>query len=198
MDSSKPLWSSQHFKAVYTVYFLLKAPVHLLLLSVAYIVKPLRPLPAWSVKDNVQAAMARMLFSFCSAIQSQRPVYTVPQKAQGRHARVDPTPAVYFKGALAASDLVKPAAVDAIWFPSPPSSDPAEVAKQKVVLHLPGGAFVLAFSHESSGRPIANMLNKQFKAERIVWAQYRLFGTPGTCFPARFRTPLPSTTTSYR
>lgn len=184
MDSSKPLWSSQPFKAVYTAYFLLKTPVHLLLLSVGYIVKPLRPLPSWSVRDNVHAAMARMLFSFWSATWSQRPVYTAPEKAHDRHALVDPPPDSYFTGALVASDLVKPVAVDAIWFPSPPSSNPAELAKQKVVLHFPGGAFVLAFSHESSGRPIANMLNKHFKADRTIWAQYRLSGTPETCFPA--------------
>ncbi|KAK7698288.1 hypothetical protein SLS64_012653 [Diaporthe eres] len=184
MDSSKPLWSSQPFKALYTSYFLVKTPVHLLLLSVAYTVKPLRPQPAWRVKENVRAAMARMLFSFWSSIRSQRPVYTAPEKAQERHARVEPPPAAFFTGALAASDLVKPAAVDAIWFPSPPPSDSAELAKQKVVLHFPGGAFVLAFSHEASGRPIADALSKHFKADRVVWAQYRLSGTPETCFPA--------------
>lgn len=184
MNSSKPLWSSQPFKALYTTCFLVKTPVHLLLLSVAYIAKPLRPQPEWSVKENVRAAMARMLFSFWSSIRSQRPVYTAPEKAQERHARVEPPPAALFTGALAASDLVKPAAVDAIWFPSPPSSDSAELAKQKVVLHFPGGAFVLAFSHETSGRPIADALSKHFQADRVVWAQYRLSGTPETCFPA--------------
>ncbi|KAG6361098.1 hypothetical protein INS49_009322 [Diaporthe citri] len=184
MDSSKQLWSSQPFKALYTAYFLVKTPAHLLLLSVAYIAKPLRPQPAWSVKENVRAAMARMLFSFWSSIRSQRPVYTAPEKAKERHARVEPPPAAFFAGALAASDLVKPAAVDAVWFPSPPPSDSAELAKQKVVLHFPGGAFVLAFSHEASGRPIADALSKHFRADRVVWAQYRLSGTPETCFPA--------------
>ncbi|KAJ0109995.1 hypothetical protein J7T55_014797 [Diaporthe amygdali] len=184
MNSSKTLWSSQPFKAIYTIYFLLKTPVHLLLLSVVYTIKPLRPLPEWSVKDNVQAAMARMLFIFWSTIRSQRPVYTAPEEAGERHARVEPPPAAFFTGALAASDLVKPAAVDAVWFPSPPSSDSSELAKQKVVLHFPGGAFVLAFSHEKSGKPIANLLNRHFKADRTVWAQYRLSGTAETSFPA--------------
>ncbi|ROW00898.1 hypothetical protein VPNG_08300 [Cytospora leucostoma] len=184
MASTKPLWSSQPFKAVYTAYFFIKTPIYLLLLSLAYSVKPLRPFPAKCVKDNVLAAMAKMLFSFWATIRSPRPGYTAPEKAQERHARVDPPPADYFTDILAASDLVKPAALDAIWFPSPPSSNPAEIAKQKVVLHFPGGAFVLAFSHESAGRPIANMLNKHLKADRSVWAQYRLADTPGTGFPA--------------
>lgn len=184
MTLSKPLWSSQPFKAIYTAIFLVKTPIHLLLLSFAYIAKPLRPQPVWGVKENVQAAMARMLFVLWSSTRSQRPVYTAPEKALERHARVEPPPAALFSGALEASDLVKPAAVDAIWFPSPPPSDPAELAKQKVVLHFPGGAFVLAFSHESSGKPIADMLSKHFKADRVVWAQYRLSGTPETRFPA--------------
>lgn len=190
MTSSKPLLSSQPFKAIYTAVFLVKTPIHLLLLSIAYIAKPLRPQPAWGVSENVQAAMARMLFSFWSSIRSQRPVYTAPEKALERHARVEPPPAEVFTGALAQNDLVKPAAVDAIWFPSPPPSDRAELAKQKVVLHFPGGAFVLAFSHEKSGRPIADMMSKHFKADRIVWAQYRLAGTPETCFPAAIQDAL--------
>lgn len=149
-----------------------------------YIVKPLRPLPEWSVKDNVQAAMARMLFSFWSATRSQRPVYTAPEAAKERHARVDPPPAALFTGVLEASDLVTPAAVDAVWFPSPPPSSRAALAKQKVVLHFPGGAFVLAFSHEKAGKPISELLNKHFKADKTVWAQYRLSGNPETRFPA--------------
>lgn len=190
MASSKPLWSSQPFKAIYTAVFLIKTPVHLLLLSVAYIAKPLRPQPAWGMKENVTAAMARMLFTLWSSTRSQRPVYTAPEKAKKRHARVEPPPDALFTGALAASDLVKPAAVDAIWFPSPLPSDSAELAKQKINLHFPGGAFVLAFSHESSGGPIAGMLGKHWQADRTVWAQYRLAGTPETCFPAAVQDAL--------
>ncbi|KKY33486.1 putative alpha beta hydrolase fold-3 domain containing protein [Diaporthe ampelina] len=159
-------------------------PVHLLLLSVAYTVKPLRPQPGWSVKENVRAAVARMLFSFWSAIRSQHPDYAAPEKAMERHARVDPPPAAFFTGALAAADPVKPAAVDAVWFPGPPPSDPAQLAKQEVVLHFPGGAFVLAFSHESSGKSIADKFSRHLEADRVVWAQYRLSGTPEACFPA--------------
>lgn len=190
MDLSKPLWSSQPLKAIYTTYFLLKTPLHLLLLSIAYIAKPLRPQPAWGIKDNVQAAMARMLFSFWATARSQRPVYDAPEKAGGRHARVEPPPADLFTGMLApgsGSRRVRPAAVDAVWFPGPPPpppASPAEMAGQRVVLHFPGGAFVLAFSHEKSGRPIADALNRHFRADRTVWAQYRLSGTPETCFPA--------------
>lgn len=184
MAPTKPIWSSQPFKAIYTAYFLLKTPVHLLLLSVTYTVKSLRPQPGWSVKENVTAAMARMLFSFWSSIRSQRPDYTAPEKALERHARVDPPSSAFFTDALAASDLVKPAAVDAVWFPSPPPSDSAELSKQKVILHFPGGAFVLAFNHASSGKAISDKFGKHFKADRVVWAQYRLAGTPDTSFPA--------------
>lgn len=184
MSPSKPLWSSQPFKAIYTAYFLVKTPLHLLLLSVAYVVKPLRPQPGWSVAENARAAMARMLFGFWTSTRTQRPVYTAPEEAKERHARVDPPPAAFFTGALAASGPVTPAAVDAVWFPGPPPADRSELARQKVVLHFPGGAFVLAFSHELSGRPIADMLSEHLGADRVVWAQYRLSGTPGTCFPA--------------
>lgn len=183
MDSPKTLWSSQPFKAIYVAYFLVKTPVHLLLLSCAYLLKPLRPLPAWSAKHNIGAAAARMLFAFWTATRNQRPVYTAPEEAGERHVRVEPPPPGSFGGVAAASDHVRPAPVDAVWFPGPPPPDREAIARQKFVLHFPGGAFVLAFSHEKSGRPIVDLLNRHLGADGGVWAQYRLSGDPGARFP---------------
>lgn len=184
MDPSKPLWSTHPFKAAYTAYFLLKSPLHLLLLSIKYILKPLRPLPAWTVRENVGAALTRMYFAFCSATRSQRILYTAPEKAGEHHERVSSPPAALFAGPLAASEVVKPGPVDAVWIPARPPADAGERSRQRVVLHFPGGAFVLAFSHQHSGVPVVGMLNNHFRAERGVWAQYRLAGTPETRFPA--------------
>lgn len=180
-------WSSQPFKAAYLTYFLLTTPVQLLLLSIQYIIiKPLRPVPAWTVKENVFAALTKRLFVFWTATRAHLANFTAPQEAKEQHERVDPPPSDFFQGVVSDSELVKPAAVDAIWFPGPPtpSSRQEGLSKQKVVLHFPGGAFVLAFSHKASGAPIATLLNKHLHADRSVWAQYRLSrGTPETQFP---------------
>lgn len=167
-------------------YFILTTPFQLLLLSIQCIIQPLRPVPAWTVKENVFAALAKKLFVFWTATRAHLANFTAPQEAKERHKRVEPPPPELFQGVVTASGLVKPAVVDVIWFPYPPTpcDRKEEFAKQKVVLHFPGGAFVLAISHKNSGAPIANMLNKHFHADRSVWAQYRLSrGTPETQFP---------------
>lgn len=183
MDRAKPLWASHPFKAIYMAFSLVRIPIHLLWLSAKYSLKPLRPLPEWSLKQNVSAALFRMLFVFWSATWFQRPFFTAPEKVKERLSTVGPPPQSLFKGVLAVSGPIKPAPVDAIWFPSPPWSNKADLAKQKVILHFPGGAFVLAFSHQASGPPITTMLNRHFGADRTVWAQYRLSSTPETRFP---------------
>lgn len=186
MESSRPLSSLQPFKAIYIAYFLLKTPIHLLLLSIKYILKPLRPLPAWTLIENASSAAVGMFLDFCTATRSQRIpfMYTAPEKAGDRHERVAPAPAALLAGPLAASDVVRPEAVDTVWTPGLPPQDAAERARQRVVLHFPGGAFVLAFSHQYIGIPVLKTLNKHFRADRGVWAQYRLAGTPETRFPA--------------
>lgn len=184
--TTPPSWSSQPFKAAYVAYFLLTTPFHLLLLATEYSIKSRRPVPAWTVKQNVFAALTRKLFVFWTATRSHHANYTAPEAAEERHARVHPPSSDFFAGAISASDTVRPAVVDAIWFPSPPppSSGLTEIAKQKLVLHFPGGAFVLAFSHKVSGGPITTLLNKHLKADKSVWAQYRLSVSPETQFPA--------------
>lgn len=186
MASSASLWSSQPFKAAYVSYFLLTTPFFLFLLSIQYNIKPLRPVPAWTVKENVFAALTKKLFMFWTATRAHLASFTAPQEAKEQHERVNPPPSDVFESVVRDSEMVKPAAVDAIWFPRPPalSNRKEELANQKVVLHFPGGAFVLAFSHKTSGTPITTLLNKHFHADRSIWAQYRLSrGTPETRFP---------------
>lgn len=168
-------------------YFLLTMPFELLLLSIQCIIQPMRPVPAWTVKENVFAALTKNLFVVWTATRAHLANFTAPHEAKERHVCVEPPPSDFFQGVLSASGLVKPATVNAICFPGPPtlSHPKEELAKQKVVLHFPGGAFVLAFSHKNSGQPIAALLNKHFHADRSIWAQYRLScGTPETQFPA--------------
>lgn len=179
-------WSAQPFKAVYVAYFLATTPIHLVLLALQYSIKSRRPVPAWTLTENVVAALTKKLFVFWTATRSHLANFTAPDEAKERHARVDPPPppSGLFAGAIAASERVQPAAVDAIWFPRPPPASPAERAAQKVVLHFPGGAFVLAFSHKTTGAPATALLNKHLQADRSIWAQYRLASTPETQFPA--------------
>ncbi|KAI5866563.1 alpha/beta hydrolase fold-3 domain-containing protein [Durotheca rogersii] len=190
-----PLWSSQPFKTIYTAGFLLYTVPHLLFLFAQYLVKPLRPCPEWSAAVNLTSAIVRKFFWYITATRSQRTFCAEPEEAGERCSRVDPPASYFFAGALAASEAVKPGPVDAVWFPTPPPSrgDVAELKKQKIVLHFPGGAFVMALGHNNKGHGTADLMAKGMRATRTVWAQYRLAGTPETCFPA----PIQDAVTFY-
>ncbi|KAK5988695.1 Esterase-like protein [Cladobotryum mycophilum] len=185
-----PLWSSQPLKTIYMIFFLLKTPPHLALLFFRYLAKPLRPLPEWDIKANISSAMIKAFFQYVTATRSQRTLYTEPGKAKERHSRIEPPADRLFSGVLAASETIKPMPVDGIWFPSPPPQDVAELKDQKVVLHFPGGAFIIAFGHQESGKSVADIMAKSMKATRTIWAQYRLAGTPETRFPAALQDAL--------
>ncbi|KAF3762106.1 alpha/beta-hydrolase [Cryphonectria parasitica EP155] len=95
-----------------------------------------------------------------------------------------------FYNALAPTTLVKPAPVKGVWLPSSPPNITSELEKAKVILHFPGGAFVIAFGHETSGRPATEILTKYLQANRVLWAQYRLASNNQTCFPAALQDAL--------
>lgn len=77
-----------------------------------------------------------------------------------------------------------------VWLPSPLTSDAPDPHKEKVILHFPGGAFVITFGHETSGRPAWEILNKHLKASKLLWAQYRLAASEETRSPAAVQDAL--------
>ena len=186
-----PLWSSQPFKAVYVVFLLLKAPPYAGLLFLKYLAKRFRPVPEWSPSLNLTAAMARTFFQYVATTRSQRTLFADPTKAGKQHARIEPPAAYLFSGVLA-SETIKPEPVDAVWFPGPLplQNDILQQKSEKVVLHFPGGAFIMAFGYKDTGRDVEEAMTKYLKATRTIWAQYRLSGKPETRFPAAIQDAL--------
>ncbi|KJZ75258.1 hypothetical protein HIM_05452 [Hirsutella minnesotensis 3608] len=187
-----PVWSSQPFKALYTVFVLLKTPPTLLLLFVRYLVTRFRPSPEWSIKTSLVCAGMRALFQYVVATRSQLLLYAAPDKAKDRHTRIRPHEDGSYHGVLSACQEVRPSEVDAVWFPGPPPTGSPDAVKQmqRVVLHFPGGAFVMAFGHTDMGQDLSDTMAKHLRATNTVWAQYRLSGSPGTCFPAALQDAL--------
>lgn len=104
--------------------------------------------------------------------------------------RVEPPPTELFTGALAPTSVVKPAAVEGVWLPRAPPK--AELRQEKVFIHFPGGAFVVTFGHEFSGRPVSEILTKDqgLNATSVLWAHYRLAEGEDTRFPAAVQDAL--------
>lgn len=69
-----------------------------------------------------------------------------------------------------------------VWLPSVLLAE--DLQPGKAILHFPGGAFVIAFSYESSGQPASEILTKHLHADRFLWAQYWLAADAETRFPA--------------
>ncbi|KAI1768757.1 alpha/beta-hydrolase [Hypoxylon sp. FL1150] len=153
-------WSKQPFKAVYTAFFALKIIVLTPLLTLRYSWRSARPDPQWSLKTSVMGGITREVFHYW---------------AQTRDA------SLYTE--LLTPGSVKPAPVGGLWFPGPPTQQ-TDLKHEKVVLHFPGGAFVLAWGTASTGKDVASVMAQHFKATRTFYAQYRPSIDESTRFPA--------------
>lgn len=112
-----------------------------------------------------------------------------PEEAKERFVQIEPPPTDFFSGVLAPTGPVKPAPVKGVWLPSPPENS-AELKKEKVILHFPGGAFVVTFGHEFSGRPVTEIFTQHLKATRVLWSHYRLAESEETRFPGAVQDAL--------
>lgn len=138
---------------------------------------------------SLASDMLRILFHYCQITQSRHVLDDDPAKAKDRLANIDPPAAPYFSGVLAPT-AVKPCPVKGVWLPEALSSTSPDLQNEKVIIHFPGGAFVITFGHEGSGRLVSAVLNRHLKANKLLWAQYRLAADEETCFPAAVQDAL--------
>lgn len=138
---------------------------------------------------SLASDMLRRLFQYCQITQSRHVLDDDPVKAKERLANIDPPAAPFFSGVLA-STAVKPRPVKGVWLPGALSSTSPDLQHEKVIIHFPGGAFVITFGHEGSGRLVSGILNKHLEASKLLWAQYRLAADEETCFPAAVQDAL--------
>lgn len=58
------------------------------------------------------------------------------------------------------------------------------MSKEKLVLHFPGGAFVLAYGHERTGLDVSRVMTSHLRIPRTFLAQYRVSTDSSARFPA--------------
>lgn len=178
-----PFFASQPFKAFYFTYFILTTPPYILYLAVKNLLKPFRRQPAQGFVANVVGSLFRAAFRLQAKTRSNDLLAESPRLAKGRIVKADAAPADLFTGALTSNPAVKPAPVEAIWFPSAPGGQD-DIKKQRLVMHFPGGAFVIRLGHEGMGRKVANVMMDKMKADKVIWAQYRVARGSDSAFPA--------------
>ncbi|KAM3457609.1 hypothetical protein MY3296_001041 [Beauveria thailandica] len=187
---SRPWRATQPLKALCIAYFYLSAPPYLLYLVLKFsLLQRLRPHPRLGLRANVGNPLVRALFGVLTYTRSPRLVAENLPRDKTRVTAVPVPSASLFTGVLASDPSVKPAAQKALWFPRAPPAD-ASLAAETVVLHFPGGAFVVEVGHEAFGRRAADVMLHGGQAARFVWAQYRLASTPNQGFPAAVQDAL--------
>ncbi|KAM3437965.1 hypothetical protein NHJ13734_004369 [Beauveria thailandica] len=187
---SRPWRATQPLKALCIAYFYLSAPPYLLYLVLKFsLLQRLRPHPRLGLRANVGNPLVRALFGVLTYTRSPRLVAENLPRDKTRVTAVPVPSAPLFTGVLASDPSIKPAAQKALWFPRAPPAD-ASLAAETVVLHFPGGAFVVEVGHEAFGRRAADVMLHGGQAARFVWAQYRLASTPNQGFPAAVQDAL--------
>ncbi|KAI0596360.1 Alpha/Beta hydrolase protein [Biscogniauxia sp. FL1348] len=179
------LWSKQPFKAIYFALFLLKLPLLMTLYPVRYSLKQFRPLPEWSLRICLASAFVRECLEFVTTTRSSGfgIVQSGQLKAKQRFALAAPGNPSLYSGVLA-SGVSKPVPVGGLWYPGPIPHGSADVGRERVVIHFPGGAFVVASGSDTVGWHIASTMPRQLRASRTFIAQYRPAESADTRFPA--------------
>lgn len=175
-----PLGSYQPFKGILTALVLIVSPLYFASLALCYFPKRLRPHPKWTFQTSMARALYLMAFKF-SAMIHLRPDYILTAgAAKERFVLVQPASSDLYTGVLS-HPKIKPVPFGALWFPHAPTA--ADIESRKFVLHLPGGAYVIAPTTSKTGVFTGDVYSSTINAI-VFYAQYRVAAEPVTRFPA--------------
>jgi acetyl esterase/lipase len=176
-------WSQQPLKTLLTILLIPKILILLPLSLLRFTPKSARPTPSTSLRICVINAVARELFRYWTTTRA-----TGVASVSASHARVKdrfglarPAAGNLYQGVLESKSVV-PEAVGGIWYPSPIPAGNA--GNEKVVLHCPGGAFVLAYGTDDVGSEMAGVMSRCLRVDKTFLAQYRVASGEETRFPA--------------
>ncbi|KAI0433001.1 Alpha/Beta hydrolase protein [Xylaria sp. FL1042] len=179
------VWSRQPFKALYTTFIVSKILVTLPWHLIRYSFKSARPFPEWSLTYTILNALCRDLFTWYTKTRHDG-MYSVisdHKKEAQRSDLAEPADPSLYSGVLTPGKAT-PGSVGGLWYPAPLLATSPDVENAKVVLHFPGGAFVLALGQDFWGKIVTNPLLKYLNASHCFYAQYRVAVDASTRFPA--------------
>ncbi|KAI1298379.1 Alpha/Beta hydrolase protein [Xylaria venustula] len=139
---ASPLLTTQPFKGAYFALFFCLLPPRLFSLAILYLLRrSLRPVQEWSIVQRLGRAYLNSWFNLVSVTHHQAgEQLVVPKNATSKFITLEPPTDDYF------SRLLRPENIK-------PSTYRDGIRKQKVVLHFPGGAFVLPLATNQLGEP---------------------------------------------
>jgi acetyl esterase/lipase len=175
-----PIWTFQPFKGLLTVLVIIISPLYFSILSIYYIPKGLRPHPNWSWHTSLGRAFYFLMFRYATAVRMAPDYAVTAGSLNERFVMAKPASSDKYTGILD-HPSIKPIPFGAIWFPNAPTAE--DIHTRKFVLHLPGGAYVIASPPSTTGVFPSSVFSKKINAITF-YAQYRVAATPDTRFPA--------------
>ncbi|KAF2843921.1 alpha/beta-hydrolase [Plenodomus tracheiphilus IPT5] len=145
-----------------------------------------------------QALTVRLLYSFVRHIAALKPITSMsldPGAEKERFQVITPIPAVYCKGPLLSNPNVKPTEIGATWYPNPLL--PSDIGHATVVLHIHGGAYVLADGRTATSASLVSALLDYTPVTHVLCPQYRLSRLPASDASNPFPAALQDTLSSY-
>ncbi|KAI1281070.1 Alpha/Beta hydrolase protein [Xylaria sp. FL0933] len=179
------IWSKQPFKAFYTTFIVSKILVTLPWRLARYGLRSARPFREWSLKYSILNAVLRDLFTWYATTRHDG-MYTVisdHRKEKQRYDQAEPADPGRYSGVLTPGKAT-PKSVGGLWYPAPLLATSPDVENAKVVLHFPGGAFVLALGQDFWGKKVSKALLKHLNASHCFFPQYRVAVDDSSRFPA--------------
>tara|TARA_R110002003_G_scaffold3_22_gene120 strand:- start:9794 stop:10921 length:1128 start_codon:yes stop_codon:yes gene_type:complete len=183
------------FKGVYALAALGFELVRLPIFLVKYLTSYGRQHPEWSFR---QALTVRIFFSFvyhAANVQMGTPLPLTAGKEKERWTTFKPAKDEMYKGPLRSNPDVKPVEIGGTWYPAPltQGSDKSNI---RVILHIHGGAYVMADGRDANSGPFSGRLLKHATATHVFCPQYRLSTLPvsktSNPFPAAIQDSLSS------
>lgn len=158
---------------------------------IRYGLKPLRPITQWSIKLYVLRTVVKQMFVYYTQTRNSNMASVIAdhKKAKKRYAIATPRDSSLYSGVISPG-AAKPAVVGGLWYPLAPSESSPNLSEEKVVLHLPGGAFVVAFGIDANGQMVSEAMSQHLKADRTFLGQYRVATDNSTRFPAAIQDVL--------
>ncbi|KAH7074276.1 Alpha/Beta hydrolase protein [Paraphoma chrysanthemicola] len=181
------------FKGLYALAAIGFELARLPLFIVKYLTSYGRQHPEWSFR---QALGVRLFFSFvyhAGTVQLPTPLPLTPGKEKERWVTFKPAKDELYKGPLRSNPDVNPAEIGGTWYPAPltQGSDKSNI---RVILHVHGGAFVIADGRTANSGSFAKRLLQHATATHVFCPQYRLSTLPASktsnAFPAAIQDSL--------
>ncbi|CAH0021168.1 unnamed protein product [Clonostachys rhizophaga] len=176
---SEPLLSKQPFKALAQAGLFFALPPYLIYAILRNSIPSLRVEPKWSFRTSLMVGIMHLQYSLTAATRDQLPEQLKAGKS-GEYVRIPPPDEEVVVG-VASSSFVKTKSQPGVWYPSAPPSETAQ--DEKILLHFPGGAFVIAVPSDFLGPVVSRDLPKAIGATRMLYAQYRLARDEASRFP---------------